>query len=142
MVDEAAMPELLEFFKALADQNRLRIVGLLAQEAMTGEQFAALLGVSTSTARITCRTWSTPGLVAAEAQGYYTMYTLRLDAIHELAGRLLSRDELPKLAADVDMNAYDPKVMQNFTDAEGADQAVPGAAQEVRRAAALRAEGV
>ena len=42
-----------------------------------------------------------------------------MDAIHELAGRLLSRDELPKLAAGVDMNAYDRKVMENFIDPEG-----------------------
>jgi hypothetical protein len=42
-----------------------------------------------------------------------------MDAIHALAGKLLSRDELPKLAAGIDMDAYDQKVLQNFLDAEG-----------------------
>ena len=119
MVEEALMRELLEFFKALADQNRLRVVGLLAQEPMTGEQIAALLGVSTSTASHHLSYLVHAGLLSAEPEGYYTRYALRLDAIHALAGKLLSREELPKLAADVDMNAYDQKVLQNFLDAEG-----------------------
>jgi hypothetical protein len=119
MVEEAAMQELLEFFKALADQNRLRVVGLLAKESMTGEQIAALLGVSTSTASHHLSYLVHVGLVSAEPQGYYTRYTLRMDAIHALAGKLLSRDELPKLAAGIDMDAYDQKVLQNFLDAEG-----------------------
>jgi hypothetical protein len=119
MVEEAAMQELLEFFKALADQNRLRVVGLLAKESMTGEQIAALLGVSTSTASHHLSYLVHVGLVSGEPQGYYTRYTLRMDAIHALAGKLLSRDELPKLAAGIDMDAYDQKVLQNFLDAEG-----------------------
>jgi DNA-binding transcriptional ArsR family regulator len=41
--------ELLTFFKALADAQRLKIVGLLAQEAHTVEQLAALLNISPST---------------------------------------------------------------------------------------------
>ena len=118
MSDEA-QTELLEFFKALADQNRLRVVGLLAKEPMTGEQIAALLGVSTSTASHHLSYLIHAGLVSARPEGYYTRYTLRLDAIHALAGRLLSRDELPRLAADVDMDAYDRKVLETFTDAEG-----------------------
>jgi biotin operon repressor len=119
MVDEGAMQELLEFFKALADQNRLRVVGLLAKEPMTGEQIAALLGVSTSTASHHLSYLVHVGLVSAEPQGYYTKYALRMDAIHALASRLLSREELPKLAAGIDMDAYDRKVLQNFLDADG-----------------------
>jgi len=119
MVDEGTAQELLEFFKALADQNRLRIVGLLAKEAMTGEQVAALLDISTSTASHHLSYLVHAGLVSAAPEGYYTRYTLRLDAIHALAGKLLSREELPKLAAGIDMDAYDRKVLENFTDAEG-----------------------
>ena len=39
----AAHPDLLAFFKALADPNRLRIVGLLAHAPHTVEQLAAAL---------------------------------------------------------------------------------------------------
>jgi hypothetical protein len=48
-----------------------------------------------------------------------------MDAIHALAGKLLSRDELPKLAAGIDMDAYDQKVLQNFLDGEGSIKQFP-----------------
>ena len=119
MSDDTVMPELLEFFKALAEPKRLQIVGLLAQKPYTGEQLAALLGLSGGTISHHLSYLVHAGLVSAEAQGYYSVYTLRLDRIHEIAERMLSRDELPKLAADVDVDAYDRKVLETFTDAEG-----------------------
>ncbi len=119
MVDETVMPELLEFFKALAEPKRLQIVGLLAQKAYTGEQLAALLGLSEGTVSHHLSYLVHAGLVSAEAQGYYSVYTLRLDRIHEIAERLLNREELPKLAADVDVDAYDRRVLETFTNAEG-----------------------
>ena len=41
--------ELLQFFKALADANRLKMVGLLAQHPRSGEELAALLDLKAST---------------------------------------------------------------------------------------------
>ncbi len=119
MPGETVMPELLEFFKALAEPKRLQIVGLLAQKSYTGEQLAALLGLSEGTVSHHLSYLVHAQLVSAEAQGYYSVYTLRLDRIHEIAERLLSHDELPKLAADVDVDAYDRKVLQTFVDADG-----------------------
>ena len=40
--------ELVTFFKALADTNRLKIVGLLAEKAYSVEELAALLQVETA----------------------------------------------------------------------------------------------
>ena len=56
MSDESVMSELLEFFKALAEPKRLRIVGLLAQQTYTGEQLAAMLELSVERYHITCHT--------------------------------------------------------------------------------------
>ena len=41
--------ELLEFFKALADANRLKIIGLLAQDEYTVEEMAEILTLRPST---------------------------------------------------------------------------------------------
>lgn len=125
MDSETVMPELLEFFKALAEPKRLQIVGLLAQKSYTGEQLAALLGLSEGTVSHHLSYLVHAGLVSAEAQGYYSVYTLRLDRIHEIANRLLTREELPKLAADVDVDAYDRKVLETFVDAEGRIRTFP-----------------
>ena len=100
MTDETVMPELLEFFKALAEPKRLQIVGLLAQKSYTGEQLAALLGLSEGTVSHHLSYLVHAGLVSAEAQGYYSVYTLRLDRIHQMAKRLMSQEALPQLAAD------------------------------------------
>jgi biotin operon repressor len=119
MPDETMFAELQEFFKALAEPKRLRIVGLLAQQSYTGEQLAALLGLSESTVSHHLSYLVHVGLVSAEAQGYYSVYTLRLNKIHKIAAQLLAGDELPKLAAEVDMDAYDRKVLENFTTVDG-----------------------
>ena len=37
-------PDLVLFFKALADENRLKIVGLLARESYSGEVLAEMAG--------------------------------------------------------------------------------------------------
>ena len=49
---EEAVPELLAFFKALADATRLKIVGLLARQPHTVKQIAAILNLHPSTAYI------------------------------------------------------------------------------------------
>ncbi len=41
--------ELVDFYKALADANRLKIVGLLANRAYSVEELAALLKLKPST---------------------------------------------------------------------------------------------
>ena len=117
--------ELQEFFKALAEPKRLRIVGLLAQQAYNGEQLAALLELSESTVSHHLSYLVHVGLVSAEAQGYYSVYTLRLDKIHKIAQQLMSRDELPKLAAGVNMDAYDEKIVANFMTADGRIKSFP-----------------
>jgi biotin operon repressor len=119
MDNEAVGQELLEFFKALAEPNRLKIVGLLAQQSYTGEQLAALLEVGESTVSHHLAKLQHAGLVSAAAQGYYSVYSLEADALAAKARRLLSRAELPRLAEDVDRAAFDRKVLANFTDAEG-----------------------
>ncbi len=55
--------ELLTFFKALSEPNRLKIVGLLSQQDLSVEQIAEMIGVSASTAshhltRLTKAGWS------------------------------------------------------------------------------------
>jgi biotin operon repressor len=126
MTDERVADELLEFFKALADPNRLKIVGLLARQSYTGEQLAAMLGIGESTVSHHLARLVEAGLVSARAQSYYSIYALQTDAIRAKAQRLLSRSELPKLAEDVNLDAFDQKVLANFTDEEGRISRFPG----------------
>jgi hypothetical protein len=58
----------LAFFKALADANRLKIVGSLAQGPRTVEQLAALLNLQSSTVSHRLARLSKAGLVNAQAK--------------------------------------------------------------------------
>src|SRR3982750_1720776 len=91
-------PDLLQFFKALADENRLKIVGLLAQERYAGETLAERLGLTPATVSHHLARLAEAGLVGSQMVGHAKLYRLRLDAVHGLANRLLAHDALPQTA--------------------------------------------
>lgn len=124
-------PELVQFFKALADENRLKIVGLLARESYSGEQLAAILDVKPATISHHLARLAEAGLVSARADGHFKLYTLRLDAIHAMAERLLAEDTLPQTSADLDVEAYDRKVVKDFTRRDGSLKEIPAAQKKL-----------
>ena len=128
--------ELLAFFKALSDANRLKIVALLAQEALSVEQLAEMLGLKSSTVSHHLSKLSKVGLVSARAEGYYNIYHLELKTLTEMSQRLLSEETLPAVAADVDVDAYDRKVLNTYMSADGRLLAFP--VQQKKEEAILR----
>ena len=110
---------LLAFFKALADASRLKIVGVLAQQPSTVEQLAAMLELQASTVSHHLARLAAVGLVTARAEGYYSIYSLQTDALEQMAKRLLARETLPAMAAAVDLDAFDRKVLQDYTGSDG-----------------------
>jgi predicted transcriptional regulator len=117
--------KLLAFFKALSDPNRLKIVGLLAREAFSVEQLAEMLGLKSSTVSHHLSRLAKVGLVSARAESYYSMYQLEPKALSSIAQSLLSEETLPAVAADVDVDAYDRKVLNTFLSPEGRLLAFP-----------------
>jgi len=111
--------ELLEFFKALADANRLKIIGLLAQGDYAVEQLAEMLNRRPSTVSHHLSKLSKAGLVSARPESYYNTYHLETDVLDAMSQRLLAHEIIPLVSADVDMDAYDRKVLNTFCDAEG-----------------------
>jgi predicted transcriptional regulator len=113
------LAELTRFFKALADANRLRIVGLLAGGECSVEQLADMVGLRPSTVSHHLARLAAAGLVSARAEGYYNLYRLETEALEAMSARLLSKETLPAMAGDVDVDAYDRKVLAVFCDSEG-----------------------
>ena len=111
--------ELLEFFKALADANRLKIVGLLAQGKYSVEQMAEMLELKPSTVSHHLSKLSKAGLVSARSESYYNIYQLETQKLQEMSQRLLARETMPAVTAEVDMDAYDRKVINTFCDENG-----------------------
>ncbi len=117
--------ELLDFFKALGDANRLKIVGLLAAEERSVEQLAALLDLRPSTVSHHLARLSEAGLVSARPESYYNLYRLETGALEAMARRLLTPAALQDAAAEVDLDAYDRKVIKNYLGPDGRFKQLP-----------------
>lgn len=128
--------ELVNFFKALADANRLKIVGLLAQRPYSVEELAALLDLKASTVSHHLARLSEAGLVSARTQSYYNVYQLEKEALESKSRSLFSSAELSASIADVDLDAYDQKVVADFTRKDGSLKTIP--AQRKKLEAVLR----
>ncbi len=111
--------ELLEFFKALADANRLKIIGLLAQAPSTVEQIATALGLHSSTVSHHLARLSKAGLVSARPDSYYSVYQLETKQLEAMAERMLARETLPAVAQEMDLDAYDRKVLNTYLTPDG-----------------------
>ncbi len=125
MNKEQPTGELIDFFKALADANRLKILGLLAQDDYSVEQLAALLELRPSTVSHHLARLSEAGLVSARAESYYNVYSLEPGTLEAMAQRLLAEDTLPALAEGVDMGSYERKVLDNYTLPSGKLKTIP-----------------
>lgn len=128
--------ELVGFFKALSDVNRVRIVGLLAQRPYSVEELAALLGLKPPTVSHHLRRLAEAGLVSAKAEGYYSVYQLDRQALESKSRQLFSSDDLSAAVADVDLDAYDRKVVTDSTRKDGSLKIIP--AQRKKLEAVLR----
>jgi predicted transcriptional regulator len=128
--------ELVTFFKALADANRLKIVGLLAQQPYSVEELAALLDLKPSTVSHHLAKLAQVGLVSAKTQSYYNVYQLDVKALESKSKSLFSEENLAASVADVDADAYDNKVLKDYTRKDGSLKTIP--AQRKKLDAVLR----
>lgn len=128
--------ELVVFFKALSDANRLKIIGLLAGQPYSVEELAALLSLKPSTVSHHLSKLAKVGLVNAKADGYYTVYQLDEKALEAKSRSLFSQENLNASVADVDAEAYDNKVIKDYVRKDGSLKTIP--AQRKKLEAILR----
>jgi predicted transcriptional regulator len=112
------MEYLLEFFKVLADEKRLQIVGLLARQDYSVEELAAILKLSSATVSHHLHRLSAAGLVEARADQHYHVYSLRLKTLRERSQQILSQETLQVTTETLDLDAYDRKVLRDYINAE------------------------
>jgi len=117
--------ELVTFFKALADSNRLKIVGLLAEKSYSVEELAELLKLKPSTISHHLSRLAEAGLVRAHTQSYYNVYQLDQSVLQEKARTMFTQRELSNVAAEVDADAYDKKVIKDYSRRDGSLKTLP-----------------
>src|SRR6266487_257828 len=128
--------ELVTFFKALADKNRLKIVGLLAEKPYSVEELAALLELKPQTISHHLGRLSEAGLVKSRAESYYSVYQLDQSVLESKARSMFSQQELSSVASEVDVDAYDKKVIKAYSRRDGSLKTLP--AQRKKLEAILR----
>lgn len=128
--------ELVAFFKVLSDANRLKIIGLLAQQPYSVEELAALLDLKPSTVSHHLSKLSKVGLVSAKAESYYNVYQLDQKTLEEKSRSLFSQENMTASVVDVDLDAYDRKIINDYIRKDGSLKTIP--AQKKKLEAVLR----
>ena len=109
---------LLMLFKSLADESRLKLIGLLASEERNVQQLARALKLKEPTVSHHLAILREAGLVQMRSDGNTHWYRLEFETIRSVSRSVLSREKLATLANDLDVEDWERKVLNNFLDGE------------------------
>ncbi|GLV60612.1 hypothetical protein KDH_74310 [Dictyobacter sp. S3.2.2.5] len=109
---------LLQFFKVLADETRLKLLGLLAVREQSVEELAAQLQLRAPTVSHHLARLKETGLVGMRADGNIHLYWLDSDALQTMSKGLLSSERMASLVDDVAGDAWEHKVLKDFFEGE------------------------
>ena len=124
-LDTDAAESLAARFQALADPNRVFIVGLLARRAHFGEELAEVLGVKQATVSHHLQKLKHAGLVSSEKQSPYVLYRLRTEGLDELTVTLGSPLDLTEILQLPDENTISERVLRELIDDDGRLRTLP-----------------
>ncbi len=111
--EQIEMQTLLVYLKTLADQTRLRLIGLLATQQRSVDELAALLDLRASTVSWHLAKLKEIDLVEMRAEGNSHLYRLNGKGLGKI-NRLLGSPERMALLVDADMDAWERKVLADF----------------------------
>jgi DNA-binding transcriptional ArsR family regulator len=115
---EERLQLVLNFFRALADASRLRILGILADRECSVDELARLIDVKPPTMSHHLSKLKELGLVRMRQQGTTHFYSLDQEALTALSRDVLKPEKIVSLADDVDGDAFDRKVLRDFFEGE------------------------
>ena len=124
-MSDADLATLLAFFKAMANESRLRIVGLLAERERSVQELAVLLTLKEPTVSHHLATLKALGLVSARAEGVTRWHALRLEALTALNRGMLDQKNVAQLSQEVGGGSWETKVLETFIGADGALTTIP-----------------
>jgi DNA-binding transcriptional ArsR family regulator len=113
-MSQPGFDQLLRFFKALGNESRLKIVGILANREATVGDLADLLDLRAPTVSHHLAALKELGLVQMRSEGNTHVYWLDEDALIGLNKDVFSRDGMAALVQDVDASSWKQKVLQTF----------------------------
>ena len=125
-MSDADLATLLAFFKAMANESRLRIVGLLAERERSVQELAALLELKEPTVSHHLAALKALGLVSARAEGVTRWHALRLETLTLLNRGLLDQKGAVSVQAEAARGGtWEAKVIGGYLDAAGRLTVIP-----------------
>ncbi len=116
---EKQPPEImLEFCKAMADESRLRIVGLLSAAEHSVQQLASMLHLKEPTVSHHLAVLKRLDLVRQRADGNFRWYRLNEEVLEKIGRAVFSRDNIARLAVSAVARSSERKVLDNFIDGD------------------------
>jgi predicted DNA-binding protein YlxM (UPF0122 family) len=111
-MSEPDFQTLLDFFKGLANESRLKIVGLLAQQERSVEELAALLELKEPTVSHHLKKLKELKLVNMRPEGNTHFYQLNQTALQELSKAVFSTPEIATKSHPVE--DWETKILQRY----------------------------
>ena len=100
-----------ELIKVLANESRLKLVGLLAQREHSVEELAAMLQLKEPTVSHHLTKLKELNLVKMRPDGNTHFYQLNQDALQELSKAVFSPSQMATFAIEVNDDAWEEKVL-------------------------------
>jgi hypothetical protein len=109
---------LLNFFKALSNESRLKIIGILANGERTVGELASMLDLKEPTVSQHLNMLKDAGLVAVRPEGNHRYYSFDNTALHSMSKEVFSKEGLASLVGKFDEvgDAFERKVLKTFVD--------------------------
>ena len=130
MNPQPEFPVVLEFFKALANESRLRLLGLLAQRELNVHELAAELRLTEPTVSHHLAVLKRLGILRRRVDGTTHWYALEPDALVELSRTVFSREQVPRWAPAQEKAV--PDMLRNFVTADGTLTQIPASRKKRR----------
>ncbi len=108
----------LQFFRALADESRLKIVGLLANGEHSVDALAEALHLKAPTVSHHLAKLRAAGLVRMRAEGTVHLYSLDMTILRQMSRDILTPERIASLADDEEGDAWERKVLRQSFEGE------------------------
>jgi DNA-binding MarR family transcriptional regulator len=109
---------MLRGLKALADESRLKILGILATQECNVEEFASLLRLKAPTISHHLSRLREAGLVDVRSDGNTRFYRLRKSGLTDIRKSLGSTERVATLAEGIEVEGWEGRVLRSFTNGD------------------------
>ncbi len=112
------LQNLLRFFKALADESRLKIIGILATQECSVEELAVLLELKEPTISHHLTKLKQLELVRMRPEGNTHFYQLDQKVLQNVSKEVFHPEKIASLADDINLQSWEMKVMNTYIEGD------------------------